>query len=428
MQIQLEYGRIGLSVDIPDDRLSATLSYKDAVPLESPVNELREVLREPLGTLPLRHVASGCENACIVICDITRPVPNQLILEQALAELSAAGVPEESITILIATGLHRASTQSEIVEMLGEDIADTYNVISHDGHDETQLVFLGMSPRQVPIWVNKHFIESDVKITVGLIEPHFMAGFSGGRKLICPGICGVETIREWHSPRFLEHPNARSGVLKGNPVHEENSWIAERIGCDFIINVVIDDQRRPLKFVAGDMKEAFYEGAAFCKDVVTAIADEPADIVVTSSAGYPLDITFYQSVKGMSAALPVIKQGGTIILAASMSEGIGSEPFQQLFQDHDDIESFMRAIHDPEYFVMDQWQMEKLAEVLRKANVIVVTDGLKPEVLSGLYVESAESVEAAIEQAVKRHGDDATIAVIPKWPYVLAGLGSSEED
>ncbi|HAL14553.1 MAG TPA: hypothetical protein DCP67_12135, partial [Planctomycetaceae bacterium] len=158
MQIQLEYGRIGLSVDIPDDRLSATLSYKDAVPLESPVNELREVLREPLGTLPLRHVASGCENACIVICDITRPVPNQLILEQALAELSAAGVPEESITILIATGLHRASTQSEIVEMLGEDIADTYNVISHDGHDETQLVFLGMSPRQVPIWVNKHFI------------------------------------------------------------------------------------------------------------------------------------------------------------------------------------------------------------------------------------------------------------------------------
>ena len=426
MQIQLEYGRDGLSVDIPDDRLSATLSYKDAVPLESPVNELCEVLREPRGTLPLRHVASGCNNACIVICDITRPVPNQLILEQALTELSAAGVPKETTTILIATGLHRASTQDEIVEMLGEEIASSYNVISHDGHDEQQLVYLGMSPRQVPIWVNKHFIESDVKVTVGLIEPHFMAGFSGGRKLICPGICGVETIRAWHSPRFLEHPNARTGVLKGNPVHEENTWIAARIGCDFIINVVIDDQRRPLKFVAGDMEEAFLEGAAFCKEVVTAQTNEPADIVVTSSAGYPLDITFYQSVKGMSAALPVIKEGGTIILAASMTEGIGSEPFQQLFEEHEDIDSFMRAIHDPEYFVMDQWQLEKLAEVLRKASVIVVTDGIDPAVLIGLYVDSAESVEAAIEQAVKKHGDDATIAVIPKGPYVIAELANAE--
>lgn len=426
MQIQLEYGREGLSVEIPDDRLSATLSYKDAVPLESPVNDLCEVLREPRGTLPLRHVASGCNNACIVICDITRPVPNQLILEQALTELSAAGVPKETTTILIATGLHRASTQDEIVEMLGEEIASSYNVISHDGHDEQQLVYLGMSPRQVPIWVNKHFIESDVKVTVGLIEPHFMAGFSGGRKLICPGICGVETIRAWHSPRFLEHPNARTGVLKGNPVHEENTWIAARIGCDFIINVVIDDQRRPLKFVAGDMEEAFLEGAAFCKEVVTARTNEPADIVVTSSAGYPLDITFYQSVKGMSAALPVIKDGGTIILAASMTEGIGSEPFQQLFEEHEDIDSFMRAIHDPEYFVMDQWQLEKLAEVLRKASVIVVTDGIDPAVLSGLYVESAESVETAIEQAVKKHGDGATIAVIPKGPYVIAELANAE--
>ena len=426
MQIQLEYGRDGLSVDIPDDRLSATLSYKDAVPLESPVNELCEVLREPRGTLPLRHVASGCNNACIVICDITRPVPNQLILEQALTELSAAGVPKETTTILIATGLHRASTQDEIVEMLGEEIASSYNVISHDGHDEQQLVYLGMSPRQVPIWVNKHFIESDVKVTVGLIEPHFMAGFSGGRKLICPGICGVETIRAWHSPRFLEHPNARTGVLKGNPVHEENTWIAARIGCDFIINVVIDDQRRPLKFVAGDMEEAFLEGAAFCKEVVTAQTNEPADMVVTSSAGYPLDITFYQSVKGMSAALPVIKEGGTIILAASMTEGIGSEPFQQLFEEHEDIDSFMRAIHDPEYFVMDQWQLEKLAEVLRKASVIVVTDGIDKAVLIGLYVDSAESVEAAIEQAVKKHGDDATIAVIPKGPYVIAELANAE--
>ena len=195
--------------------------------------------------------------------------------------------------------------------------------------------YLGDSPRGVPIWIDRRYLNADLKIATGLIEPHLMAGYSGGRKLICPGIAALETVRIWHGPKFLEHPKADCGFLDGNPVHEENTWIAQRAGCDFICNVVIDAQRRVLKVVAGDMIEAFHEGVDFVKGVVVDTVPEPVDIVVTSSAGYPLDTTFYQSVKGMVAALPIVKPNGTVVLAASMSEGIGSpddlHPIQRAF-------------------------------------------------------------------------------------------------
>ena len=209
-------------------------------------------------------------------------------------------------------------------------------------------------------------------------------------------------------------------MLEGNPVHEENTWIGRRAGCDFIVNVVLDDHRRPLKFVAGDMEEAFLEGVAFVRDVVTDTVPQPVDIVVTSSAGYPLDTTFYQSIKGMTGALPIVKTGGTIIIAASLTEGIGSPQFQQLFRENADLESFVQRIQGDDYFVMDQWQLEELAKVRRRAKVTMVSDGLPAEVINGLFVESAPSVEAAVDEALAEYGPDATIAVIPKGPYVLA--------
>ena len=248
-----------------------------------------------------------------------------------------------------------------------------------------------------------------------------LAGFSGGRKLICPGVAALETIRAWHSPRFLESPNARSGVLAANPVHEENTWIAQKAGCDFIVNVVIDAHRSPLAVVAGDMLEAFEEGVAFVREVVVDTLEEPVDIVVSSSAGFPLDTTFYQSVKGMAGAANLVKPGGSIIVAASLSEGVGSDSFAGLFDDHPDLDSFMdRITSDQDYFVMDQWQLEKMAAVRRKAEVTIVSDGLPAETLERLFVRSAPTVEDAVHEALERHGPDATIAVIPKGPYVLA--------
>ena len=295
-----------------------------------------------------------------------------------------------------------------------------YQVADHDGHDRAAHTYLGTTPRGVPAWIDSRFVAADLKITVGLIEPHFMAGFSGGRKLICPGLAALETIKVWHGPAILEHPNARAGCLDGNPVHEENTRIARMAGCDFIVNVVIDDCRQVISVVAGDMEAAFQEGVACARRLVTDTVAEPVDIVVTSSAGYPLDATFYQSVKGMVAAMPIVKPGGTIILAAALSEGIGSREFQQLYDDHPSLDRFMERIVSGEYFKPDQWQLEEFVRVHRHAAICMVSDGLPAEVLRRMYVDTAPSVEAAVAAALQRHGPEAKIAAIPKGPYVMA--------
>lgn len=420
MRVRLEYGRTGLDVELPERHLTRTLAIKDAPPLPNPAATLRNVLARPTGAPPLAELARGKNDACILICDVTRPVPNELILRPVLETLEAAGIARDRILILIATGLHRPNVGDELVEMVGRYLVENYRIENHDGQDRDSHTYLGESARGVPIWIDSRYIRADLKIATGLIEPHLMAGFSGGRKLICPGIAALETVKVWHGPDFLEHPRADCGILDGNPVHEENTWIARRAGCDFIVNVVIDAQRRPLKFVAGEMVAAFEEGVAFVRDVVTDTIPAPVDIVVTSSAGYPLDTTFYQTVKGMTGALPIVKQGGTIIVAASMTEGIGSPQFEQLFREHPSLEAFVETILGKQYFRLDQWQLEELAKVRRKAQVKVVTDGLPPEVINGLFVESAPSVEQAVADCLAHYGPSATMAVIPKGPYVLA--------
>ena len=423
MKFRLEYGRTGLDVNLPEAPLVRKLAYKDAAPLADPDGDLLELLENPIGTPSLRELAAGRRDACILICDITRPVPNEMILRPVLKILEEAGIPREKIVILNATGLHRPNEGEELVEMVGRYIVENYRIENHHGQVKEQHTYLGESPRGVPIWLDSRYVNADFKMTTGLIEPHFMAGFSGGRKVICPGIAALETVKVWHGPDFLEHPKADSGILTGNPVHEENTWIAQKAGCDFIVNVVIDGARRPLKWVAGDMIEAFHEGVDFVRGVVTDTLSEPVDIVVTSGAGYPLDTTFYQCVKGMMGALPIVKEGGTIILAGSMSEGIGSPQFQQLFAENESLEVFVERILGKDYFVMDQWQLEELAKVRRKAKVKVVTDGLPAETISTLFVEAAESVEKAVEESLAEYGPSATLAVIPKGPYVLAQVG-----
>jgi nickel-dependent lactate racemase len=420
MRVKFEYGRSGLYAELPQERIVRTLRYKDAPPLPDPRASLWNVLNRPSGSPPLSELARGRKDACIVICDITRPVPNELILRPVLDTLEQAGIPRPRITILVATGLHRPNEGDELVEIVGRHIYENYRIENHHGQALDEHSYLGESPRGVPIWIDSRYASADLKITTGLIEPHLMAGFSGGRKLICPGLAALETVKVWHGPAFLEHPNADCGILQGNPVHEENTWIARKAGCDFIVNVVIDADRRPLKFVAGDMVAAFEEGVEFVRGVVRDTVAEPVDIVVTSCAGYPLDTTFYQAVKGLTGALPIVKQGGTIILCASLSEGIGSPQFQRLFDENPSLDVFVERILGKDYFVMDQWQLEELAKVRRKAKVKVVSDGLPPQTLNRLFVEAAESIESAVDASLAEYGPSAKIAVIPKGPYVLA--------
>jgi len=256
-------------------------------------------------------------------------------------------------------------------------------------------------------------------VATGMIEPHLMAGYSGGRKSILPGIAAAETIMAWHTPRFIESPKATYGILDGNPVHESSTEFAKRVGIDFIVNVVLNKRRDIIGVFAGDMEEAFREGCQFVDDTVKVSLPEPADIVVTSSAGYPLDTTFYQAVKGLTGALPAVKAGGTIVMVAGLRDGIGGREFIDQILSIESLDAFMTDITSGAPTVIDQWQTEELAKVRRHADVMLYSDGIPSNQQARLFVEPVESVEAGIERALSRHGQDAKIVVIPAGPYVI---------
>jgi lactate racemase len=423
MKVTLDYGRSGMTVDLPDDRVVGPLAIRPAEPLANPEQAIADALRRPIGSPPLAEVARGRRNACILICDITRPVPNRLILPPLLQTLEEQGVPRGEICILIATGLHRPNEGAELIEMLGSEIAGRYRIENHHGRVLAEHDYLGTTPNDVPVYLDSRYVRADLKISTGLIEPHLMAGYSGGRKVICPGIAALETVKAWHGPRFLEHPRADCGILDGNPVHEENTRIAQMAGCDFIVNVCIDGQRRITWVGAGDMIDAWNAGVRFVEGVVKVPVPATLDVVVTSCAGYPLDTTWYQAIKGLTGALPIVKTGGTIVLAASLSEGLGSPEFQRLIADNPDLKAFKQRILGKDYFVMDQWQLEELAKVVERCRVKVVSDGLSPETLRRCSVEPAATVEQAVADCLREYGPDARVGVIPKGPYVLPFVG-----
>jgi nickel-dependent lactate racemase len=419
MRVTLDYGRTGLEVTLPDDRVVGPLEIRPTPPLADPEAVLANVLNNPTGTAPLPELARGRKNACILVCDITRPVPNRLILPPLLRILEQQGLARRDILILVATGLHRPNEGTELEEMLGPDVVKNYRVENHHGQVLEEHDYLGETRNGVPVWLDRRYVRADLKITTGLIEPHLMAGYSGGRKVICPGIAALETVKVWHGPRFLEHPRADCGFLEGNPVHEENTRIANMAGCDFIVNVCLDGQRRVTWVGAGHMERAWMEGVRFVEQTVRVPVAAPLDVVLTSCAGYPLDTTWYQAVKGLTGVLPIVKRGGTIILAASLSEGLGSPEFQRLIRENPDLKTFKERILGKDYFVMDQWQLEELAKVIERCRVKVVSTGLSPEVLRQCHVEPVASVEEAVADSLAEYGPQARLAVIPKGPYVM---------
>jgi nickel-dependent lactate racemase len=419
VRITLDYGRTGLEVNLPESRLVGPLAIRPALPLPDPEAAVAGSLCRPIGSRPLAELARGRRDACILVCDITRPVPNRILLPPILHTLEAEGIARKNILLLIATGLHRPNQGTELEEMLGPEVANNYRVENHHGKVLDEHDYLGETASGVPIYLDRRYLRADLKITTGLIEPHLMAGYSGGRKVICPGIAALETVKIWHGPRFLEHPKADCGIVEGNPVHEENTRIALQAGCDFIVNVCLDGERRITWVGAGDMIRAWEQGVRFVESVVRVPVPEPLDVVVTSCAGYPLDTTWYQAVKGLTGALPIVKPGGTIIMAASLTEGLGSPEFQRLLADNPDLKVFKQRILGKDYFVMDQWQLEELAKVVERCKVKVVSHGLPVETLRRCHVEPAGTVEQAVADSLAEYGPRAKVAVIPKGPYVL---------
>jgi nickel-dependent lactate racemase len=419
VRITLDYGKTGLEVELADEHVVGPLAIRPAPPLPDAEAAIADALRRPIASPSLADLARGRRNACILVCDITRPVPNRLLLPPILRTLEEQGIVRRDILLLVATGLHRPNEGAELAEMLGPEIVAQYRVENHHGKVLEEHDYLGETASSVPVYLDRRYVRADLKITTGLIEPHLMAGYSGGRKVICPGIAALETVKVWHGPRFLEHPRADCGILDGNPVHEENTRIAQLAGCDLIVNVCLDGQRGITWVGAGDMIKAWEEGVRFLEGVVKVPVREPVDIVVTSCAGYPLDTTWYQAVKGLIGALPIVKRGGTIILAASLSEGLGSPEFQRLIADNPDLKLFKQRILGKDYFIMDQWQLEELAKVVERCRVKVVSDGLPAETLLRCHVQPAATVEQAVAECLREYGPNAKVAVIPKGPYVL---------
>ncbi|HEX5322529.1 MAG TPA: nickel-dependent lactate racemase, partial [Capsulimonadaceae bacterium] len=385
MQVRLEYGKQGLEVDLPDKNVVGVLKLAPAPPLPDPVRATIDALAAPIGTRSLKEIARDRRDVCIVVCDITRPVPNALLLPPILEQLQEVGIPNDRIKILIATGTHRPNSGAEFEAIVGKEVASKCEIINHICTDKDAHTSFGRTPAGTPAALDKNYCDADFKLSVGLIEPHFMAGYSGGRKLIMPGIAAQETIHYWHSPRFLEHPKATSGVVEGNPVHEEALAIARMCPPDLIVDVTLDETNQITGVFAGDLEKAWAAGVAFARQHVHVPVPASADIVVTTCAGYPLDATFYQAVKGMVGALPIVKPGGSIIVAASCSEGIGGEVFTRTLIESRDLGAFMDQIQQPGWTVVaDQWQIEELARVVCRHTVYCVCEGIPAEKLAQL--------------------------------------------
>ncbi len=420
MKIRMDYGRAGLEIEVPDS--AAVLQMSDAPALEQVELRLADVLTRPIGTPSLRQLAKGRKNACIAISDITRPVPNATILPPMLRVLEEEGIAREDITILVGTGLHRPNEGEELVQLVGVEIANAYRIVNHMARDRDTLTYLGETSGGAPIWIDTLYVEADLKIATSLIEPHLMAGYSGGRKAICPGLMGVDTMRVLHGPRLLSHANAAEGIIEGNPFHRQALEVAQRAGVDFTLNVAMNAQRQITGIFAGDLEKAHAEGVEFVARQNGASLREPADIVITSSAGLPLDLTFYQAVKGLTGALPIVAEGGTIIIVAGCEEGIGSPEFQELLLNTSSADEFEQRLQDPDFFVIDQWQLQELCKVLRKADVMMYSQGIAEEYRDNMLVEMIPSVADGLDRALQKHGAGARIAVVPKGPYVLTSL------
>ena len=422
MKIRLDYGREGIEVEVPERTQILEMAAASAI---APTDDaLEEAVSQPIGTPALRELALGRRDACIVISDITRPVPNSTILPVLLRNLEDAGIAKNKITILVGTGLHRPNEGAELITLVGAEIAAEYNIVNHRARDRESLVYLGETSCGAPIWIARIYVEAELKVATSLIEPHLMAGYSGGRKAICPGLMGVDTMRVLHGPALMGDPKSAEGIIEGNPFHQQALEVALKVGVDFTLNVAMNAQREITGVFAGELVQAHSAGVCFVETQNAAYINEPVDLVVTSSAGFPLDLTFYQAVKGLTSVLPILNDGGTILIAARCEEGIGSREFTELIASTASADDFLARLADPAFFEIDQWQLQELCKVLQRAKVKLFSEGIAPEYVGKLLVDQVPTLQAGLDEALECYGVGVSIAAIPKGPYVLPRINA----
>lgn len=421
--MKFDYGKTGITIQFdPSWKITVFRPEKQKV-LSRPVEKIRRAIRRPIGTMGLdRIIEQKGHNSqvCIVASDATRPVPSRLILEAIVKDLNQYGIPDDHILVLIATGLHRTSTDDDKARILGNRLKNRIKAIDHVATDRANLVDLGRATDGVPISINKHYYESDIRILTGYVEPHFFYGFAGGRKSIVPGIAGANTIQGNHSAEFIDSLHCRFGIYKENPMHRNGVEIARKVGVDFCVNVCIDEEHMVTKVAAGDFEQVHEFLVNFQLEKIFKEIMEPFDIVVCGNGGYPLDLNLYQAVKSMAIGEMGVKEGGTIISVNECSEGIGigQDKFKELLFSGLEPRLLYQKIVNKEIVVPDQWEIQILARILMKAEVYVVSR-LKEIELGNIGLKYTPTVEEAIKKALEKHGKDASILILPNGPQIL---------
>jgi lactate racemase len=416
--VELAYGRGGLPVDLPAQADVIEPRFVPGVADEAAA--LRKALRQPIAGPPLQELVPPGATVGISVCDVTRPFPARRVLPVLLDELEP--LEPAVVTVFIATGTHRGCTDAELLEMLGPEVLGRVAVVQHDAFDLNRHSSLGMIPdTATPAYVERAFLEQHVRITTGFIEPHFFAGFSGGPKMVAPGLAALETVLELHSAARIGHPQARWGIIRGNPVHDAVRAIAAEAGVTFNLDVTLNRDHAITNIFAGELFASHALGCDFARATAMARVEAPYDVVVTSNSGYPLDQNLYQSVKGMSAAAQIVKAGGTIVIASECSDGLPEHGgYRDLLRQADGPEAFLAHLAEPGAAVgHDQWQVQVQALIQRQARVLVRAEGLRPEQLRAAWLEPIADVASAVRSALVEAGPNSTLAVLPQGPQTI---------
>lgn len=416
MMMTLPYGKGHISAQVPEQRLAGQIRSRldDYRPLAGQKELVEQAMAAPIGSPSLAQLAQGREKVVILCSDHTRPVPSRYLLPPMLAQIRQ-GNPQADITLLVATGCHRGSTKQELADKFGPEMMGKEKILVHDCDDEENMQYMGQLPSGGPLYLNKTAVQADLLVAEGFIEPHFFAGFSGGRKSVLPGVAARQTVYANHCAAFIDHPKARAGFLEGNPIHRDMVWAAEQAGLSYIVNAVINSKKEIIAAFAGHFDQAHRQGAEFlaslCRDRAI-----PADIVVTSNNGYPLDQNIYQAVKGMSTAEPCCRPGGVIIMAAQCQDGVGGDGFYRTFAENRDAQAILdQILKVPQQETQaDQWQSQIFARVLAKCRVVLISDA-PDQIVRDLHMTPAHSLEQALALAEQMLGDpQARITVIPE--------------
>lgn len=425
-KIELAYGKSGLTVELPTANLTVIEpTFVDG--LTNEVTALQQAMRNPINSRPLAELVRPDQKIAIVFCDITRPMPNNRVLPVVLAELENAGAQRQNITLINATGMHRGNNEAELREMLGANIVDNYRVVNHNAFDKATLTHLGRTSFGAELWVCSEYLQADLKILTGFIEPHFFAGFSGGPKMITPGISGGDTVMHLHSAKMVGDTQAIWGVTFGNPIHDEIRESAAMAGSDFSLNVTLNKKHQITNVFAGEVFASHKEGCEFVRRTAMQPVTTPFDIVITTNSGYPLDQNLYQAVKGMSAAALIVKSGGAIISAAECLDGIPEHGnFKDILKMANTPHELLDLINSPNFSMFDQWEAQVQAQIQLKARVFLKSSYLSDEQVRAAMLEPVinDSIEQTVEMLLGEYGPNATICVLPQGPQTVPYLES----